>query len=278
MKAWIAACLPCLMIACGGAFTEQASQRQSDGGVETGGSNAGGSANNGGARQTGGRSAGGTSGPGGAIAAGGITSAGGGVIYPPGGATGAGGLVLPGGRAGTGGIDCSTVGCGAPPICGQACGAPCGCCPCGPGQHQQIGGADYVCSGGCWAPASSVDAGTPSCTHNGRTYAEGEKFRAGDGCNTCQCSNGGVGCTDMACTCDPASETHQREYVGTSPSQCAVLDFVCQQNTTMFQNSCGCGCEQSLTCPDWFDCMPGSGQSCDTNQIKTDCPYSGIAF
>jgi hypothetical protein len=57
-----------------------------------------------------------------------------------------------------------------------------------------------------------------------------------------------------------------------------VIDFICPQNTTMFQNSCGCGCEQGLGCPDWFDCMPGPGPGCDTNQIKIDCPYSGIAF
>lgn len=282
MKAWILACLPTALIACGGTFTDQASQRQTDGGVETGGASAGGSANSGGAaQQSGGRSAG----PGGAVAAGG------GVIYPPGGATGMGGLigagggiVFPGpggqlgGFPGTGGMDCSNVGCGAPPICGEACDAPCGCCPCGPGQHQVIGGLDYLCTNGCWAPAPGVDGGTASCTHNGSIYAEGEKFRAGDGCNACQCSGGSVACTDMACACDPAAESHQREYIGTSAGSCAVIDFACPSNTTRFENSCGCGCEQGIGCPDWFDCMPGPGPGCDTNQIKTTCPYSGIAF
>jgi hypothetical protein len=82
----------------------------------------------------------------------------------------------------------------------------------------------------------------------------------------------------MACVCDPATERQQREYVGSSPSQCALIDFVCASNTTMFQNSCGCGCEQGLGCPDWFNCMPGSGPGCDVDKIKTECPYSGIAF
>jgi hypothetical protein len=61
-----------------------------------------------------------------------------------------------GGRDGAAGmrdsIDCSMVGCGAPPLCGQACGAPCGCCSCGEGQQQ--GG--LTCRGGCWA---APDAG-----------------------------------------------------------------------------------------------------------------------
>jgi hypothetical protein len=61
--------------------------------------------------------------------------------------------------------------------------------------------------------------------------------------------------------------------------QNAVIDFMCQPYTTRFENACGCGCEQHLACPDWFDCMPSPGlPACDTNQIKIDCPYSGIAF
>lgn len=139
-----------------------------------------------------------------------------------------------------------------------------------------MGATDYVCTGGCYAPAG--DAGGPTCSLNGRTYYEGDTFRAGDGCNTCTCTGGQTSCTKLGCTCDPSTETHQRSYVATDPAQCAVIDFVCPINTTYFQNDCGCGCEQGLGCPDWFDCMPGPGRSCDTNQIKTQCPYSGIAF
>jgi len=293
MKAWILACLPCAFIACGGTFTAQSTQGQSDGG-DTGGASAGGSPNAGGAQQAGGRATGGRSGPGGAVAAGGIIGAGG-LIYPggypgmggfiPGGGgylggyPGAGGLVPPGGRAGTGGIDCSNVGCGIAPVCGQPCGAPCGCCGCPDGQHQDIGGVDHICNNGCWSPAPSVDAGPSGCTHNGQILRMGEAVRMGDGCNTCTCSSvGGTLCTGRICSCDPASETHQRGYIGSSPQECALIDFVCASNTTPFQNSCGCGCEQGLACPDWFSCMPGSGTGCDIDKIKSECPYSGIAF
>lgn len=37
------------------------------------------------------------------------------------------------------------------------------------------------------------------CTYDGKTYKEGETFPATDGCNTCQCTNGQVGCTKMNC-------------------------------------------------------------------------------
>lgn len=59
------------------------------------------------------------------------------------------------------GLDCSTIGCGPPPICGDACDAPCGCCPCGDGEEMSAGGVQYVCAGGCWAPRGTGSAGDP---------------------------------------------------------------------------------------------------------------------
>jgi hypothetical protein len=270
MKAWIAPSLAVIAVACGGTFIDQASNQSPniDGG-SNGGSSMGGSPNAGGGQQTGGRLSGrgGSVGAGGAVAAGGLVGAGGGIVPPP------------GGFPGTGGLDCSNVGCGMAPVCGEPCGAPCGCCGCPDGAHQDIGGVDHICNGGCWAPGGgSTDAGSPTCSYNGQSYDEGDRFRAGDGCNTCSCSAGNVACTQMACSCDPATETHQREYVATDPQQCLLLDIACQPNTTLFQNSCGCGCEQGVDCPDWFDCMPGSVPGCDVDQIKVKCPYSGIAF
>lgn len=55
-----------------------------------------------------------------------------------------------------------------------------------------------------------------------------------------------------------------------------VIDFVCPELTTYFGNACGCGCEQSADCPEYFNCMPPS--PCDEDAIKTKCPYSGIAY
>jgi hypothetical protein len=115
-----------------------------------------------------------------------------------------------------------------------------------------------------------------SCLYGGATYKPGDTFPATDGCNTCSCgADGAVGCTKKACVCDPAKEWY-RNYVGKSPQQCAVIDFVCPANTTYFANDCGCGCQQSATCPQWFDCMPPS--PCDPAKIKAECPYSGIAY
>lgn len=168
--------------------------------------------------------------------AGGASSPGAGGMPGAGGASpSAGGA--PSGGSGTGGgpIDCSNVGCGPPPVCGEPCGTPCGCCPCAAGERN----GPYVCEGGCYAPV----------------VADGGK------------------------TCDPAAETHRRSYVGASPPDCSVIKFSCQTNTTYFANACGCGCEQSASCPEWFDCMPSpQTPPCDPAQIQADCPYSGIAY
>ncbi len=37
------------------------------------------------------------------------------------------------------------------------------------------------------------------CEYMGRTYAHGERFPAGDGCNGCSCDDGQVACTLIAC-------------------------------------------------------------------------------
>lgn len=130
-----------------------------------------------------------------------------------------------------------------------------------------------TCIGGCYA----MQAGA-GCDYNGKTYAVGATYPASDGCNTCTCGDSGAtGCTTMACVCDPATEWN-KNYVG-SPSNCPVIDFVCPDNTTMFANECGCGCQQDPSCPEWFDCMPSPGTPpCDTQALQARCPYSGFAF
>ena len=55
-------------------------------------------------------------------------------------------------------------------------------------------------STGIAGSGGSSDPGTPSCVYQGRGYASGESFPAGDGCNTCSCdADGSVGCTEIGC-------------------------------------------------------------------------------
>ncbi|WP_437816685.1 hypothetical protein [Sorangium sp. So ce1078] len=122
-----------------------------------------------------------------------------------------------------------------------------------------------------------TDARCPeTCTYGGASYEPGDSFPSLDGCNTCTClDGGGVACTERACACDPESEWW-RDYVGSSPEECALIDFICPESASYFQSACGCGCEQDVSCPPSFNCMPPA--ACDVEAIQQRCPYSEIAY
>jgi hypothetical protein len=232
---------------------------------------------------SGGTGMGGEGGAGGASGEGGNASGAGGEGGAGGNAGGAGGASGQGGSSGDGGGDI----CNLPMVVG-----PCDALMPRYFFNPDTGQCEPFNYGGCGGNANNFetveqceqtcgDGGDAAgCEHNGVWYPVGASFPAGDGCNSCGCTEGGlVACTLMACICDPANEVNRREYIGTSPAQCASIDFVCPDNTTYFANDCGCGCEQDPNCPEWFNCMPGPGTPpCDVNEIQTRCPYSGIAY
>ncbi|HMJ13181.1 MAG TPA: Kazal-type serine protease inhibitor, partial [Polyangiaceae bacterium] len=52
--------------------------------------------------------------------------------------------------------------------------------------------------GGCGVTDPGGDGG--SCEVDGRVYADGSSFRSADRCNSCQCHDGSVVCTDAQCS------------------------------------------------------------------------------
>lgn len=76
----------------------------------------------------------------------------------------------------------------------------------------------------CWCadPATGVptsspvvsaqpDCGQNTCEYNGNTYTEGQNFPSSDGCNSCFCAGGAVGCTLKACI--PTCEYNGKFYI-----------------------------------------------------------------
>ena len=51
-----------------------------------------------------------------------------------------------------------------------------------------------IASGNNLAPVSD-----PECKYYGQTFQTGDRFQAGDGCNTCFCEDGIVSCTEISC-------------------------------------------------------------------------------
>jgi hypothetical protein len=149
----------------------------------------------------------------------------------------------------SGEIICSEIDCN--PGCGDAYGAyllgavfpdprSCGTCTCG------MDGIVRCSPSPCLA----------SCTYAGQSHPSGEDFISPDGCNSCSCSNGAVNCTSNVCPCEPMRE-YYRSYLSLGADGCPTTDLACQTGATPFTNECGCGCEQSLSCPQYFDCRNG---------------------
>ena len=220
-----------------------------------------------------------------AAGSGGEGSASGGVPGFSGGGTNVGGMTYSGGSPGVaGGV---------------------GCCfalaQCNPGD-QQIAGPDAcpldatcyqnsVCCSTVWcASPSPICNAVPVCNSGDKQF--GGPCPAGYGCyartacgTTIDCLHplalmdaGSAPSVDSGLTCSPSTE-YSRTYVSTNPGKCDVVDFACPPNTTTFANFCGCGCQQSSTCPEWVDCAPSSSPS---NPLcgdagRTKCPYTKIA-
>jgi hypothetical protein len=132
-----------------------------------------------------------------------------------------------------------------------------------------------TCTAGGMTACTKMYCPPKTCSYDGNTYNVGESFPSTDGCNTCTCGEGGVGCTKRACTCNPDNEPN-RKYLGDAET-CMRIRYACDTNTTPFSNSCGCGCEQDSTCPEWINCMPGPGVT-DCAAERARCPLSQVAY
>jgi hypothetical protein len=148
---------------------------------------------------------------------------------------------------------------------------------------QNCGGCGVVCTaaaGGSAICSSGRCAGeAATCTYLGVAHPIGESFPSRDDCNTCTCVEAGMGaevsCTTRECACDPAAESRFRNYVGSDAEECLALDYECPNHTTPFTNECGCGCEQSVDCPETSSC-PIETRDPVCADLRERCPYTAF--
>lgn len=141
------------------------------------------------------------------------------------------------------------------------------------GQKTSVGGASSAGAGGAVFCCNAM----PVCGSGEVQVASQAACPANS-----QCHSISICCTTIWCaqvtaqdagTCNPSTEFN-RHYAGTSPSQCQVIDYACPANTTMFSNTCGCGCQQDASCSQYVDCMPGPGTSNPLCSDSSRCPYT----
>lgn len=91
-------------------------------------------------------------------------------------------------------------------------------------------------------------------------------------CQTVSACGDTIYCLADVATCSPEEEPN-RDYVTMGQDSCVGADIVCPAHTTLFENECGCGCEQGASCPESVDCQPTFG-SVQPLCSSEECPYT----
>ena len=124
------------------------------------------------------------------------------------------------------------------------------------------GGGPAGGSGAAGGGATAGAAGS-SCAYQGKSYPDGARFPASDGCNSCACQAGSVSCTLLACTqgCQSGGQWYQ-------PGQTFKLD--CNTCTCQVDGSVSCteaGCQdQCAALQDQYTAALKRAKACDANQ------------
>jgi len=108
---------------------------------------------------------------------------------------------------------------------------------------------------------SAIGAVGHDCARNGSTYRSGDTFSAGDGCNSCTCSDGAIACTSDVCPdacagCDDAVTLSACAPTGGCPSgpACGASGVCCNALEQCVDGACTCGGGPLCQSPDF--CSP----------------------
>lgn len=159
--------------------------------------------------------------------------------------------------------------CFCPPDADQECMAPCalGACP-----------ADCTNKK---TDNQETEHDSTTCYFGDAAYAPDTSFPAGDGCNTCTCSNTGfIACTQMECVQkDEEQETYKRHDRCTSTQQCSE-GFVC---TTEYGECMSLCVDTTSYCPDVCagECVPVEEEASveyedEVRTVQRKNPFSDI--
>lgn len=103
------------------------------------------------------------------------------------------------------------------------------------------------------SPGGDPPSPMPSlgCAYEGKTYADGDSFRAMDGCNSCSCEDGRVACTEIGCDPDPGPTQ--------PPISCEQVGVFYEQ---LLEDAKRCDPHESESCS--YRVSTGLGCGCDT--------------
>ncbi|XP_045208395.2 kielin/chordin-like protein isoform X2 [Mercenaria mercenaria] len=125
-----------------------------------------------------------------------------------------------------------------------------------------------------------------ACDYNGLTYNDGDTFTSEDGCNTCQCIEGKVACTKMACLgCEKDGQEYNSGTSFLSSDGCnrcmcrngkiKCTEKTCKDCTTKEGKTVPSGTTFSVDC-DMCTCLDGNVK-CIDRECPT-CSYNGKEY
>jgi hypothetical protein len=181
-----------------------------------------------------------------------------------------------GNAAGTGGIDCSNVGCAEPPRCDVGCTAACGCCSCGDGEKVPTQGGYLLCTGGCYTFVAAATCGgmaeAPCAKDEFCDYPTGS-YCGGDD-STGVCVKRPEGCPEDCpgvCGCDG------NFHCNACSAQAAGVDVSDDKSCLGSDGGVGKACAGDAECPGGLKCcypcgMPGCQNECMPPMPDGSCP------
>jgi hypothetical protein len=173
---------------------------------------------------------------------------------------------------GSGGLDCSTVGCAPPPMCDTGCTAACGCCSCGDGDLFDGPSGPMICQNGCFVPVATCGGLT------GAVCASDEYCDFPNGCggddSTGVCKKRPQGCTadcPGVCGCDG------KVYCNACGANAMGVDTDPTATCNAGDAGAGTTCQSDNECQPGLKCcypcgIPGCQDQCMAPDANGQCP------
>jgi hypothetical protein len=128
-------------------------------------------------------------------------------------------------------------------------------------------GAGAAGGGAAGAGAASGAAGA-SCTYQGKTYPDGARFPASDGCNGCSCQAGSVSCTLLGC---PTGCQYQGQSYQTGQSfKVDCNTCTCEADGSVSCTEAGC-LDQCAALKDQYAGALKKAKACDPKKSALQC-------
>ncbi|HKO50590.1 MAG TPA: hypothetical protein VJV79_22860 [Polyangiaceae bacterium] len=157
------------------------------------------------------------------------------------------------------------------------------------------GGGAAIAGAPAGGGASGNASAGASCVYQGKSYAQGARFPAGDGCNSCTCeAHGSIACTEAACSgqcgalqalypwalqrakaCDPKAQTNNCQPIAVASLPCGCQTPVNTNNVEALKELSALTEQAASVCPETLcaPCVPPPPATCSAAGLCEEAPF-----